>query len=777
MHFPRRVKLPTALLTAAILASGTAPAAESQPPPSLEQPPPLEQRPVVPPLYSAQVAAGLLPAQSPTFVSADRISGKNDVETVAEGNVELRKADKELRTDHLTYWENEDEVEAQGNVRLTTNQDVITGPKLRLKLDDDTGYFEQPRYAIKRQPLGVKGQAPSLTTGTGHASRIDFEGKDHYRLTDATYSTCGPDDPDWYARAGSMNLDYQRQVGAASDATLVFKGVPILYSPWLSFSLNDQRKSGFLSPTFGSTSTSGLEFSLPYFWNIAPNMDMTISPRVMAKRGAQWGGEFRYLEQNYGGQVQAEYLPNDLVTHQTRSSYSFQHNQNFGRGFSGSLNLNGVSDDTYFSDLSTRMANIAQNNLLRQGVLSYGSSWWNASAMVQSFQTLQDPALPPVVVPYHRLPQLTLNAYRADFPLGATFSFSGEYVNFSHPTSVLGQRTTLYPQLALPLQTAAFYLTPKVGVSSTSYVLDRQAAGTPDKLTRTLPIVSVDSGVTLERQTDWFGQHLTQTLEPRLYYLYVPVRDQHLIPVFDTGLADFNFAQIFSDNRYSGGDRIGDANQVTAALTSRLVDPASGAELLRGMIGQRYYFKQQEVTLPGETARTAKTADFLAALSGRILPKSTLDAAWQYNPNENRTERLTLGWRYQPEIGKVLNAGYRYSRDVLVPANQLNQFDVSAQWPIHGAWHGVGRYNYSLQERRIIETVGGLEYNGGCWLSRIVLQRLATATGSSSTAFFVQLELNGFASIGLNPLDTLKRSIPGYGRINQPGADPSVAAD
>lgn len=772
MHFPRRVKLPATLLAAACF--GTALAAE------LPMPAPrvVEQRLTVLPLASTQVANGQLQVPAPTTIWADRISGQNDVKAVAEGNVELRKLDKDLRTDHLTYWENQDEVEAQGSVRLTTSQDVITGPKLRLKLSDNTGYFEQPQYAIKRPPLAAGSPQRGVTvTGNGHARRIDFEGKNRYRLTDATYSTCGPDDPDWYARAGSMNLDYDRQVGAASDATLVFKGVPILYTPWLSFSLNNQRKSGFLSPTFGSTSTSGLEFSLPYFWNIAPNMDMTISPRVMSKRGVQWGGEFRYLEQNYSGQLQAEYLPKDLITHQTRSSYSFQHNQNFGRGFSGSLNLNGVSDDSYFTDLSTRMANIAQNNLPRQGVISYGSSWWSASAMVQNFQTLQDPALPPMVTPYHRLPQLALTASRSDLPLGATFSFNGEYVNFSHPTSVLGQRITLYPQLALPLQTAAFYLTPKIGFSSTHYVLDRQAAGTPAQLSRNLPIVSVDSGVTFERQTDWFGQHLTQTLEPRLYYLYVPVRDQHLIPVFDSGLADFNFAQIFSENRYSGGDRIGDANQVTMALTSRLVDPDSGAELLRGMIGQLYYFKQQQVTLPGEIPRTAKTADMLAALSGKIWPKTTVDAAWQYNPNENRTNRLTLGWRYQPELGKVLNAGYRFNRDTITPSNDEKQFDISAQWPIVGAWHGVGRYNYSLLDKRIIETVGGVEYNGGCWLGRIVLQRLATATGTSSTAFFVQLELNGFASLGLNPLDTLKRSVPGYGRINQPGADQSVAAD
>lgn len=708
----------------------------------------------------------------PTFIFADRISGTNDVKTVALGNVELRRIGSALTTDQLTYWQGDDLVEAVGKVRLTQNNDLIIGPRMRLKLEDNVGFFEEPQYSITRAAAGKTGRIPGqLTTGSGQATRIDFEGEDQYRLTEATYSTCRPGNPDWYARSASLSLDYTREVGVARDATLVFQGVPILYAPWFSFALNNQRKSGLLSPTIGTTSKSGIEMTLPFYWNIAPDMDATISPREISKRGVQWGGEFRYLDQNYNGLVRGEYLPDDRTAQRSRSNVSLTHAQNFGLGFAGSLNLNRVSDDSYFSDLSSRLTNIAQNNLLRQGVLSYGSSWWSASVMAQRFQTLQDPALPPVSVPYHRLPQLTLNAYRPDLPLGSAFTMSGEFVNFSHPTQVLAKRTSLYPQLSLPLQTAAFYVTPKIGLHSSHYSLERQADGTPAQLTRSVPTLSVDSGVFFERNTDLFGQALTQTLEPRLYYLYVPRRDQSLIPVFDTGLADFNFAQIFSDNRYVGSDRIGDANQVTAALTSRLIDPATGSELLRGVIGQRYYFKLQEVTLPGETARTTRTADFLAALSGKVSPKITLDSGWQYNPRDKRTERLTLTARYQPEIAKVINAGYRYSRDL------LGQIDVSVQWPLFGGWSGVGRYNYSLKENRIIETIGGLEYNAGCWASRLVVQRIATAAGQSSSAFFVQLELNGFSNIGSNPLELLKRSIPGYGRINQPVADPAFAAD
>jgi LPS-assembly protein len=375
-----------------------------------------------------------------------------------------------------------------------------------------------------------------------------------------------------------------------------------------------------------------------------------------------------------------------------------------------------------------------------------------------------------VTEPYRRLPQLTVSANRSDLPLGMSFAFSGEHVNFRNPTLVEGKRFTLYPQISLPLQTEVLSVTPKIGFHSTSYALENQPAGTPSKINRNVPIFSVDSGVTFERDVEWLNTKLTQTLEPRLYYLYVPVRDQSLIPVFDTGVADFNFAQIFGENRYSGGDRIGDANQATAMLTSRLLDPQTGAEVIRAAFGQRFYFSTQNVGLPGEVLRSDRQTDFLASLSGRIMPKTYLDTGVQYNPRLNQVERLNIGGRYQPEAGKVLNAGYRYTRDQLGVLG-LGQIDISGQWPIFGGWHAAGRFNYSTKDRRMVESVAGLEYDGGCWVGRVVMQRLATQTQSSNTVLFFQLELNGFAKVGSNPLEILKRNVPGYGVINQQSTD------
>ena len=820
-----------AAVSATAVEARPAVAQKPQPP----EPPQVEERPALPPLYSAHAEAGLIPelkpadrlsplqidkkAAYPTFIAASRIDGRNDNEVAAEGEAEFRRTNTSLSAHRLTYWKVEDVMEAEGDVRYAKEADRMSGPKLRLNLTEDTGYFEQPSYSVTRsakehrQPyssvMGTAAQPvkklPSflprekkertvvstiagevvdaeqnLTTASGKADRMEFMGENRKRLTNATYSTCSADDPDWYARAAVIDLDYDREVGEARDATVVFKGVPLFYSPWISFSLNNKRKSGLLAPTFGMSSKTGLEFTLPYYWDIAPNMDATIAPRLMAKRGLQLNTDFRYLNYDYNGLARLEWLPNDRLADKSRYGYSILHNHaNLGYGFSGLLNVSGVSDATYLRDLSTRITEAAQGNLLRQGVLSYGGWWGSASVNLQTYQTLQDPALPPVAKPYQRLPQVTVVSNRPDFFGGTAFAFNGEYVNFDHPTLDTARRFTLYPQLSLPLQTPAWYVTPKIGLHSTRYDISRKTTVGPDTIVRTLPIFSVDSGLAFERNLDWFGKSLAQTLEPRLYYLLVPQRNQDKIPIFDSGRTDFNFATIFSDNVYAGYDRIADANQLTAALTSRLIDPQSGEEYVRGMVGQRYYFAQQSVTMPWEPTRPAGTSDFLAALSGRLLPKTYADFAWQYDPRDGQTERFSAGGRWQPDFAKTLSASYRYTRDHMLTGGTagIRQVDFSGQWPLAQGWYGVGRFNYSLKDRKIIETIGGLEYNGGCWVGRIVLQRYATSAGDTNTALFAQLELNDFSKIGSNPLELLSRRIPGYGRINQPPSDHAFGYD
>jgi len=793
-------------------------------------------------------AKNLQPIQSsglplPMFLTADDLAGVTDHETIATGNAEARKAGSVVNADRLIYRPVEDELEAIGNVSLLQREDVVSGPHMRLKMDSQTGFFDQPSYLFQREAkwalkererlskgqkgstvvdagamktwnsvasqlsrpesgslmnvLGVSSEAPDdipKSQARGEAERMDFEGEDRFRLFNNTYTTCKPGDNGWYVKTDELALDYDREVAEGKGGTVYFKDVPIFYTPWLSFSLNNQRKSGFLTPTFGTTSASGLLIAAPYYWNIAPNMDATFAPRIYSKRGFQLASEFRYLDPNYSGNVAAEIMPSDRLNGgDRRYAYSLHHLQNFGHGFSGALNISGVSDDDYFADLASRSVVTSQRQLLRQGVLNYGapSGWWSANVIGQSYQTLNPDRTVTQQIDhvYSLAPQINLSARRPDY-LGADLAFAGQYTSFLHRDASNsdpskrkdeGRRFVAYPQISLPFVQPAWYVTPKLGAHVTHYSLDRNVPGTlgdPASITRSLPIFSIDSGMTFERETSWFGARATQTLEPRLYYLYVPYRDQSQIPVFDTGVADFNFAQIFSENQFSGNDRISDAHQLTAAIVTRLIDPTSGAEAMRAMFGQRYYFRQQQVTLPGATALRASAvdkwnrSDFLAAFSGRVLPKTFLDAALQYNPSDARMERSSVGMRYQPDFGKVLNASYRFGSKEIAGGTAFKNIDVAGQWPVWGGLSAVGRYNYSLLDHRPVETIGGLEYSEGCWAIRLVGHQLATTTGKSNKSLFVQLELTDFARIGSNPIELLRRNINGYGLSSQPVADP-----
>lgn len=688
-------------------------------------------------------------APTPTFISADRLEGKKGSQLEATGGVELRKPGQSIRAERLRYLQESKQVIAEGAVRIEQDGNVITGPYMKLNLDTNVGEMTQAKIQFGENQA------------RGTASLLRLESRDKYLLTDASYTTCPAGKDDWLLKMSDLQIDSNRHMGVAHHARVEFMGVPILYTPWVDFAFNEQRKSGFLSPSYGATTKSGYELTVPYYWNIAPNYDATFSPRVMSRRGISLNNEARYLTRSYSGEVHLNVLPNDRVADMTRTMFSWKHAQTFGHGLSGSINFNRVSDDAYFRDLSNAVNITSQTNVVREGMLSYGGGgWWSATARVQRFQTLQDPNAP-ITPPYRRIPQLTFNAQRVLWR--ADTAFAAEFVDFRHPTTVSGRRLVLYPSISYPLiERSAFYVTPKIGLHSTNYVLYANNTDALPNTQRTVPIFSLDSGLTLERDWNLLGRDFVQTLEPRAYYVFVPYRDQSRLPNFDSGQADFSMAQMFTENRFFGNDRIGDANQVTVALTSRLIDPSTGVERLRFAAGQRFSIQTQKVTLTPTTPTDINNkSDVLLAAFGQVTPAWSLDSAFQYNPNQWRSEKLNLSARYRPEPGKVLNLGYRYTRDT------LRQIDLSTQWPLSGRWHAVARWNYSLQDSSILEALTGLEYNESCWVLRMVVQRFATATQEASTGFFLQLELNDLVRVGADPLNVLRQSVPGYVKLNK----------
>ena len=703
-------------------------------------------------LFALAAAAQTDAPKEPATIDAQSIEGISGLEVTARGGVEFRQGDFEVYAEYLKFNREFGRLEAEGGVRVAQGADRFFGSRLRYDTTDDTGALEQPTFIMRRKH-----------TARGGAERIDFLARGRYVLRGAHFTTCEPGNDDWRIESSELELDYTEGVGVARGARLRFFDTTILGTPYFSFPLENRRKSGLLPPHYAQTSLRGGELTVPFYWNIAPEQDATITPTFMSKRGEQLKTRYRYLGRRFSGEARVEYLPEDKLLGRSRTGYSVQHEHRFTPAFTANVDMNHVSDDSYFVDLYSDVRQVSTGNLQRDGYLQYAREFSGTGirlqGRVQRFQTLQDP-LAPIVPPYHRVPQLNLEVARNDMGGLLDAALPVEYARFTHPTLVEGERSTVNPVLSAPLTAPGYFLTPRLGARHARYALSRTAAGQPERQTLSVPWFSLDGGLVFERGADWFGEGLTQTLEPRLFYVYAPYRDQSRLPLFDTALADFNYAQLFSENRFVGGDRFGDANQITWALTSRLLNER-GEERLRATVGQRYYFEDERVGLTASTVtRTSTESDWLAAAGGR-LGRWSFDGAMQYNPRDARTERYGLQLRYAPEIAKVLNFSYRFNRA------EVRQWDLSAQWPVRAGWYAIGRYNYSLLDRRVLEALGGIEYNGGCWVFRAVAQRMQAATDVTSKAILFQLEFNGLGQIGSNEtVNLFRRSVPGYSVTN-----------
>ena len=738
-------------------------------------------------------------------IEGDKLELYLDRSMRATGNASISKGEQRIRGDDIHYDVQNDELRVTGNARIELGDSQVSGPELTMQLSDNVGEMRDASITLNKQfsganqkeapprsgpsvytqskllnsqtsltddprlyqdnyrepatPIGQASIDPKFNSSRGDAKAVIFEGQDKKRLKGARYTTCEAGVDDWYIKANEMELNDFSQSGTAKNAYVEFKGVPILYTPWLSFSFNNERKSGLLAPTVGTTTRSGFEVTVPYYINIAPDKDATVGVRYLSRRGPQLQGEFRYLSENYSGIDSLELLNNDSVTDKRRYYANLSHSHGLGGGWSAGYNLEKVSDDQYFSELSTRIISTSRVNLPQEGRVDYVDDVWKFNAIVQKYQTLDG-----VSYPYERLPQLTLAANKEWGYLNTDFYSQWAYFDRDNkaPLAATGSRFTLYPSMSVPLTSTYGFITPKLGLHTTHYSLKDNNVNvngvtvTNNSDSRTLPIFSLDSGLYFERDFNLSKDKYTQTIEPRLFYVYIPDKPQDLLPVFDSALADLNLSSLFTENQFTGNDRINNANQLSLAITSRLIDQTTGVERIVGKVGQRYYFNDQNVVLPGAIKSQGTRSDLIAALTARLSNNWNVDAFGQYNTDGDGLVRSNVLARYNPEPGKLLNLGYRFTQDF------LEQINVAGQWPLSRGWYGVGRFNYSVRESKLIESLAGLEYDAGCWQARTVIQRVETATAQANYGLFFQLELGGLASIGANPLNLLRRDIPGY---------------
>lgn len=726
------------------------------------------------------------------FLVGDKMETDVDGKVILTGSAEVRRIDSVVKGDYIDYQRSTGQVRVRGNGLIMRDASVVTGPELDYNVNEETGEVNDPNFWL-------------ANGGAGTATKADIFSQQHMRLNDVNYSGCPCPDPSWYIKSPRVDLHFDENEGIARHGVLYFKDVPILYSPWLSFPIRKERKSGFLIPTYGTSSNSGFELSVPYYFNIAPNYDATLTPRYMAKRGLQLGGEFRYLGYRYSGQIAGTYLPSDKLTGEKRWQYSFQHAHSLGGGFNAAFDINRVSDDDYFRDFSTFGLNQATNTYL-PSTASLGWSgyrYFNASLTASTFQTLQDRTAGYVAPQYNKLPELYVRGARynwngfdvASDNYATRFEmpfYSGrlEQFDFYRDNRIApnGTRFSSYTTVAYPIVRAGWYVTPKIGAHLSQYNTEwfetqlPQYLGRPRTQSRALPIMSIDSGMTFERPTTLFGNDAIQTLEPRLYYLNVPYKDQSTIPVFDTGIATFNFAQAFDENIFSGGwDRIANANQLTVGLTSRWLDEDTGFERLSLSAAQRIYFEPQRVTLGSEKPRTDTKSDYLVGANAALTDKLNVRFDAQFNPESRDRNRMSAGFRWEPKRLTTLSASYRYERDPqmildpgYVPPNPESdrtreQVSVAGQWPLSNKLYAMGRYDYSLQEKRNTQSILGLEYKGDCcWTARVVMQRYAVSKEDVNTAVFFQLELSGLGSLGTDPMRLLRERVIGYEPVTPP---------
>ena len=712
----------------------------------------------------------LAPGSAPSiFVLGDQTSGTADRDLAAKGSAEVRKYVSVIKGDALHYDQDTDMADAYGNVRVINNGVLFAGPEAHLQVQANEGYMLTPKYHF------------TTTGGSGSAERAELLDSERSVFTDATYTACQCETrPAWYIRGSKFDFDTGADEGVARNGVLFFQGVPIFASPWLSFPLSSERKSGLLPPVFSFGGTNGFDFSQPYYFNIAPNRDLTLTPRIMQRRGVQLQQQFRYLSPTYSGSFYSDFLPNDAQTHTNRYGIFWQHNQNLGNGFGAYVNYNKVSDANYAYQLGSvgnQYTVGAQLIYQQEAGVTYNHGPWSVLFREQHWQSFDLGA-----TPYGREPQLNVKYARYNVD-GFDFGAEADATRFTIPVSNMseGNRFAFNPYLSYGINGPGYFVVPKVQMHFAAYNLTNIGTdvppGTPKNFTEAIPTYSFDSGLVFERSVRLFGEDYIQTLEPRLYYVYSPFRNQNSAPIFDTAPADFGLSEMFTPNTFVGNDRVADANRITTALTTRFINAATGDERARFVIAQEYFFQDQRVSItPGTTPANTSGSNVILGGSVKIGAGFSSQAGVQYNANNNQFVQSTAGFGYSPADRKVINLAYRYTRADLALNNNvpINQLLISAEWPITRRVYGVGRIDYDLAGNRVVDGLVGFQYDADCWTLGLGLQRYVdgiTATGvpTSGTRVLAQLVLKGLSHIDNGLVAAFRGGVQGYMPPPPPG--------
>lgn len=728
--------------------------------------------------------------QLPTDIEGDALDATEDQQTLVQGNVELRRGDQFLGTDRLVYNQETGQYRAEGSIRYQDAGMRIVAQSAEGNQDADSHVINDLSYQLTRR------------RGNGGADKIALE-ENAGALFGATYSTCDPRQRAWELRARRIDIDLANGRGVARSATLRIGKVPVLYVPWFPFPTDDRRQTGLLYPSINMSGRNGFDWKQPIYLNLAPNYDATLYPRIMTERGVQLGGEFRWLYEEGRGTVSGNWMPRDrlpgnepdrylrdingnpipgaMLPEDDRGQFALGAIHNLNPTWYASANLGWVSDTHYLEDFSNSLYGVSSYHIRSEAGLFGRGRYWNAGVMADHYQ-LADYTLDESSLPYDRLPRAYVH-WAQPFGRWLEAGVDAELVRFAHEDYMRspgqaqydGTRFDAKPYVAANFEGAGWFVRPKLAWRYTAYDLDnRWGPFVNQELspTRSLPITSVDAGMYFDRDTVFRGERYLQTLEPRLYYLRVPYRDQAGIPLFDTAPMTFSWGQLFRDNRYTGPDRQTDAEQLTIAATTRFISEEDGRERLSLSLGQIHYFEESRVTLPGEIPVAEGKSAWVAEAGFAPSDRWTINAAYQWDPKLRGQNLASLRARYLVGDAGVVNFGYRYRRnpgyDPLVPGSEralVEQADVSFLYPLTPNWSLVGRYYYSILDKKELETIAGVQWESCCLAVRVVGRRyLRDRTGELNNSLQLEVELKGLGSAGQKAERVLRRAILGYDR-------------
>jgi len=675
------------------------------------------------------------------------VASPEDESAHFSGNVVLLGPEHEIHAQDLSYSRKTGEITTQGEIQIRTDDIRLQGERAQYSLSTQQGSLHNLEYRILSQHA------------RGHAELAEMNGRQTGRYENVSYTTCPAGNDDFVLSARSLTVDQVNESATFESVKLGFLGVPVFYFPKLSVSLNNDRKSGLLIPELSYSSKNGLDLAVPYYLNLAPNYDATLIPRVISKRGPALGGEFRFLTDRHRGDVLGEILyDRKYEDGGVRGAFHVDTKSRLAPHLSGNVLINYVSDDDYLKDLGNSLAVSSTQHLLNRARLTYHADFWDLYGDITHYDTLDDAILIDNR-PYSQLPRIRFDLLKHDGPGNLDYSMLAEYIYFYRDTGVTGHRLDLNPGISFPWRTDWAYVEPEFTARYTGYQLRDQPDHQKASQNRTLFSASIDSGLFFDRSNNWFGHNITQTLEPRAYYLYVPYEDQSDLPVFDTGVLDFSFDNLFRGNRFNGPDRVGDANQLALALSSSLLNDASGEELLRASIGQIYYFEDRRVTLPGYDEVETSSSSVIAQIDGRINTQWQYRAGVQVDPHADQ-DGVRQGLAqviYHGEQNQLFNAAYRLREGV------VEQTDIGFIWPVTRNMSVIGRWYYSLQDAQTMEAVAGVEYGRCCWRIRAVVRHYLDNDGQDyNDTAMIQLELNGLGKLGHDIDNYLDRSIYGY---------------